>query len=203
MNVSEVMSAAYEVEPVKMEKVAKAIFVMEHIDADLARELKDELSYIADYSVEKTAAMNLREIGTNAAIGAASMAGAGLLAAVATDLYDAAKRGLTKGQNFKRIMDANPQFKSQKAQALAAFNAVHRYAPEMTADPLVGGSLMNAIIQMPDGAYNTIKDVAGIRKNLQDSKHRQIDFKGPDLRPPSARDRLGEAKALADMKALP
>lgn len=184
MNVAEVMSAVYEVEPSKMEKVAKAILVVEHIDADLARELKDELSYIADYSVEKTSAVNVRDVATTVGIGAATMAGAGLLAAVATDLYDAAKRGLTKGQNFKRIMDANPQFKSQKPQALAAFNAVHRYAPELTADPLVGGSLMNAIIQMPDGAYNTIKDVAGIRKNLQDSKHRQIDFKEPNFRGP-------------------
>lgn len=184
MNVSEVMSAAYEADPVKMEKVAKALFVVEHIDAGLAREMADELAFIADYTVEKTAALNLApaaDVGKKVMVGAATMAGAGLLAAVATDLYDAAKRGLTKGQNFKRIMDANPQFKGQKAQALAAFNAVHRYAPELTADPLVGGSLMNAIIQMPDGAYNTIKDVAGIRKNLQDSKHRQVEFKAPRL----------------------
>jgi hypothetical protein len=182
MTVAEVMSAAYEADPIKMEKVAKAIFVMEHIDSDLARELKDEISYIADYSVEKTAQVNLSkasDVVTGVALGAASMAGAGLLAAVATDLYDAAKRGLTKGSNFKRIMDANPQFKGQKTEALAAFNAIHRYAPEMTADPMVGGSLMNAIMQMPDGAYNTIKDVTSIRKSLQESKHKQVNFQGP------------------------
>jgi len=182
MTVEEILRAASDASPEKLEKVASALFYLENVEPSFANELKSEIREIAGYSLEKSAGVaGGLNVPQSIAIGAATMAGAGLLAATATDLYDAAKRGLTRGRNFNRIMEANPEFKSDKKLALQAFNAIHRYAPELTADPLVGGSLMTAIMQMPGAAYTVIKDVAGIRTNIQTAKHKQVNFMGPSF----------------------
>jgi hypothetical protein len=95
---------------------------------------------------------------------------------MATDLYDAAKRGLTKGKNYRAIMQSNPELKGlDKARLTNTYNTIHMYAPEFTADPIMGGSLLKSVYDAGPGMDHVmVRELIGSRKNLQDTKHNQF-----------------------------
>ena len=172
---AELLNAVNEAHPELLEKVAQAIFVLEHIDQDFAAELTAQIDDITEYTTEKMAA--------DASVGVSGWGGAvagnvlgGLLGSVATDLYDAAKRGLTKGMNYKRIMEFNPELRQQfdEAQLKRAYGTFHRFAPEFTADPNLGGQILRSMAELPDNQHVVIKDLLGSRKNLRDVKGGQF-----------------------------
>lgn len=203
MTTEDILLAAGEASPDLMEKVAQTIVELEESDKDAAADLLKEIDAIASYAVEKTAGVAdiAKAIGgvakaapgvigrgamaggsafaRNAGKGAVivgGMIGAGLAAAVATDLYDAAKRGATKSVNLKRIMEANPDLKKSvdKERLRQSFDAVHRYAPEMTADPLVGGAILKSVAELPGNEFTSIKAIIDARKSLQEAKHKSF-----------------------------
>lgn len=172
---TELLKAAGEAEPELLEKVAQALLVLEHIDHDLAKELTQEISAITEYTQEKVAGQPL---GGPAAWGLAvggSLAG-GVLTAVASDLYDAAKRKLTSGMNFKRIMEANPELKKNynAADLKRNFSTFHRYAPDFTADPNLAGQILRSMSEIPDNQFQTVKDLLNSGKFLRDIKRGQF-----------------------------
>lgn len=190
MTTEDILLAAGEASPDLMEKVAEAIVHLEASDKDGATELLKEIDDIANYAVVKTAgaadiakavgrgALSAgKAFGSNAGKGAVivgGMIGAGLAAAVATDLYDAAKRGITKSTNFKRVMEGNPDLQRSvdKERLRQSFDAIHRYAPEMTADPLVGGAILKSVAELPGNEFTSIKAIIDARKSLQEAKHK-------------------------------
>lgn len=174
MNAIEILQAAGEYEPELIEKTAKALYVLENTDPEGAEDLKNEIDAILTFTQEKSAAAASPGMKAFGAAVAGTLA-SGFAAAVATDLYDAARRGLTKSRNFKAIMAANPELqKYDKTQVRRAYDAVHRYAPEFTSDPMMGGSLLvNLSQQMPGSEHNLLSQVIRTRKELQESTHKQ------------------------------
>ena len=92
------------------------------------------------------------------------------------DLYDIAKRNVTKHGNFNRILEFSPELKKNfdKDRLQNSFNALHRYAPEMTADPMIGGSLLKAVAESPGFESTIIRDMINARKSLIDSRTGQF-----------------------------
>lgn len=177
MTTEDILLAAGEACPDLMEKVAEAIVHLEETDKQAATELLGEIDAIVNYASVKTASAapsTLLQSAKSGALVVGGMLGAGLAAAVATDLYDAAKRGLTKSTNFKRVMEANPDLRKSvdKDRLRQSFDAVHRYAPEMTADPLVGGAILKSVAELPGNEFTSIKAVIDARKSLQEAKHK-------------------------------
>jgi hypothetical protein len=179
---SAILKAVGEAQPELLEKVAKAVFVLEHIHPEFAAELTAEISAITDYTQEKIAGPMDKAVGK---VGAGvrpwmeavgGMVAAGLVGAVATDLYDAAKRGLTKGMNFKRIMEANPDLKKNYDQKdiKTYFNTFHRYAPDFTADPNLGGQILRVMAEIPTDQHQIVKDLLANSKNLRDIRKGQF-----------------------------
>lgn len=189
----EVLELAHQAQPELMQKTAMALKLTERMDPDFAQELLEEFEMISDVTMEKSAAAPvsaLSKVFSNPvgkqAIGVAAVVGAGIAAslgtAVASDLYDAARRKLTKARNFKRIMEYNPRLKEEvndPARIKPAYNAIHRYAPDFTADPMLGASLLKSLAnQPPGGEHVLLTSLLGSRKNLQDVKRSQFQ---PDL----------------------
>jgi hypothetical protein len=111
---------------------------------------------------------------TSLALGGMFATGVGL--ALAGDLYDAAKRGITKTRDYKAMLSSNPDLKDKPArQVQSLFSTLHKFNPEFASDPLVAGSFVRNHVEMANseqGAVdiNVLNSLVSSRKNLQDSK---------------------------------
>jgi hypothetical protein len=174
MTPTDILQAAADERPDLIEKVAQAMFVLERISPEYAKELADDIVEITTYTHEKLSAS-----ASSLALGAAGALGIGLAGSVASDLYDAAKRGLTKGRNFNRMMASTPDLKNfDKKDLQNSFNTIHRFAPEMTADPILAANLVRGLAVSPENSVGFVKELLTSRKNLADSKGRQYSM-GP------------------------
>ena len=174
MTAQELLNAAYEANPSYVEKTAKALYVLERTAPEFAEDLKKDIDTITDVTNTKLA--EGYKVMKSIAIGAGSMLGAGLAAAIATDLYDAAKRGLSKSSNYKRIMAANPGLlKGSDHKSLKdSFDTLHRYAPEFTADPMLGGQILKTMVEIPENQLTLIKDLLNARNTMRSAKASQF-----------------------------
>jgi hypothetical protein len=73
-------------------------------------------------------------------------------------------------------MEANPNLKREvdKRTLSMAYDALHRYAPEFTADPLIGGALLKNISELPNMSHKTIVELIGAQKNMAEGKGRHF-----------------------------
>ena len=207
MTSEELLAAAYQANPEFIEKTANALFVLEKWEPEFAAELAADINTITTITMEKSA-MDWKAVGNTAmgmggkaALGLGGAIGIGLAGAVAGDLYDAAKRGLTKGSNLKRILDSNPELRrGDKKTLMNSFNTLHRYAPEFTADPMLGGQLLNRMVELPQDQVNLVKDLLTSRKTLVEAKKNQFSMGKPDFASKaSLADRMQEAMEEADI----
>ena len=176
----ELLEAVNSQRPDLMKKTAEALALIEKLDASFLPEVFEDFAVISNVTTEKLAsavpslAARAGGAAKQVGIGVGVTLAAGLATSIATDLYDAAKRGLTRSSNFKRIMSANPDLKNYDQKRLrSSFDTLHRYGPEFTADPLMGGSLLKAMAGLDGHEYTVIKDVINSRKGFLDAKARQ------------------------------
>ena len=110
--------------------------------------------------------------GTGVAFGV--MTAGGVALALAADLYESAKRGLTKGRDFRSMLKANPDLgaASKAAKVKASFSTLHRFNPEFAKDPNVAGSYVRNSIDMPGSELASVKDLVKARSDS--SKARQL-----------------------------
>jgi len=173
MTPNELLAAAAKANPEFIEKTANAMMVLEQWEPAFAKELADDIKTITSVTLEKTASFT--DFAIKGVVGGAAALGGGVAGAMAGDLYDAAKRGLTKGGNLKRILANNPDLKKgDRKTLLNSFNTLHRYAPEFTADPMLGGQLLSRMIELPHDQANMVKDLLTSRKTLGDAKRNQF-----------------------------
>lgn len=184
----EILEQANQAAPELMQKTAQALALIEKMSPEFLPDVLQEFEFISELTTEKVAA--LPDAVKSKAIGVAAAVGAGIAAslgtAVATDLYDAAKRGLTRSRNFKRIMTFDPSLKdvapSGKKTLKNTFDMVHRYAPDFTADPVLGSSLLRSLINVPVGGEQAaIEKLIGSRNNLTSVKKNQFQLDLRDL----------------------
>jgi hypothetical protein len=198
MTHAELLSGAEKVHPDRFQKMAQALQLAERLEPEFAKEASADISDILDFAHEqmeaydtkvKTAAHGGGGLGGHAysTIGSAARAigtgigagiGASLLSSISSDIYDAARRGLTKSRNYKRIVKENPELeqKYDKADLKKAFTTLHRYAPEFTADPSLGGQLLSALASTAStmGGFATVKELINSRKSLIEAKERRF-----------------------------
>lgn len=175
-NQQELIEQAAAVRPEVMEKVAAILFVLEQHDSATAAEVADEIGKITTYTVEKLASVPGFSAGQRFGMGLGAAVIAGVAGTLSADLYDAAKRGLSKTRNFRAIMGANPEFKGlDRSRLQSTYNSIHRFAPEFTADPIMGGSLLKSVYDAGPGMDHVmVRELINNRKNLQDVKHTQF-----------------------------
>lgn len=188
MNSNDFLKLANAARPDLVEKTATALAVLEKMAPEFADELKDDMDKILSRPSEHmeknagAAASIVKAYGSipapvkgALALGLGSAA-AGLGGALATDLYDAAKRGLSKGRNFKRILDANPELAKgyERSTLSRSYSTLHRYAPEFTSDSLMGATILKAMAETPGNEMSIIEKLINSRKNLLDAKSRQF-----------------------------
>lgn len=204
MESSEIIDFVGRHEPALMAKTAQMVALLGRIEPDFVEDTLKDFNTILGVVKEKTAAMP--EVNWKPyMLAAGGTVVGGLASSIATDLYDAAKRGLSKGHNFKRIMEANPSLKKEVDQTnlRRAYNAVHRYAPEFTADPMVGGAILKRIATLPDYATTDILNLISSRKNLKDAKgnhFQELAKLGPLLTPAEGPDPQLEYRKARDTK---
>lgn len=183
MNSQELLKLANDSRPDLISDTAEAMIEIEEIDPDTFAEVKEDFELIFDVTHEK-----LGGVGDTARTFGTLMVGsalAGLGGAMATDLYDAARRGLTKGRNWNRIMEANPNLRKQvddPKRLRTVYSTLHRYAPDFTADPMMGGAILKAMANLPEGSEaNFVSNLISSRKNLIDARNNQFKFAPPKL----------------------
>lgn len=105
----------------------------------------------------------------------ASTVAGGVALSLAGDLYDAARRGLTKSRHWSAMLEANPDLADRAKEdpnVQVMFNTLHRFNPEFSGDPHVAASFVKAQLEYPDDvgipqnlvkAHNEIRSSSGIR----------------------------------------
>lgn len=178
MNTQEILKAVSEAQPELMAKTAQIVAITERLHPEFVPGIIADFETICSVVNEKTAAMQDfgERFGRPLALHVGGTVAGGLMSAIATDLYDAAKRGLTKGRNYQRIMEANPNLKREvdKRSLSMAFDALHRYAPDFSSDPLIGGALLKNIAELPNMSHKTVIELIGAQKNLAEGKGRHF-----------------------------
>jgi hypothetical protein len=95
----------------------------------------------------------------------------GIAMALAGDMYEATKRGLTKSRNYRNMLDNNPDLKKLPAkQVQESFNVLHQFNPEFASNPTVSGAFVRKNAQFPEFDTKQLTELVGSRKNIQDSR---------------------------------
>lgn len=182
----EILEQANRAEPVLMQKTATALALIEKMAPEFVPDVLQEFEIISEVTTEKLA--SIPDSAKSRAIGVAASVGVGIAAslgtAIAADLYDTAKRGLTKARNFRRIMEFDPSLKevprSGNKTLKSTFDMLHRYAPDFTADPVMGSGLLRGLVNVPVGQESAqIEKLIGSRNNLTSVRKNQFNL---DLR---------------------
>jgi hypothetical protein len=177
MTIEDILQSANEDAPELMEKTAAAFYYLDKTNPEFSDELAEEVRAITDFTKEKIAgagdafAKGVADVGKGVAV----TVGAGVSLALAQDIYDAARRAVSKSRNFNRIMEADPSLKKEfsKENLQKAFSMLHRYAPEFTADPTVGAGLLRNISEDPSRSAGNVLNLIGPRSQLVKIKSRQ------------------------------
>lgn len=186
MTADKLISLAEKSAPAVMAKTAQVVQMLERLAPDFVPDVISDFKIVTDHTTEKVAGLKDSALGLGKEYGAkAGLALAGALGtAIAADLYDAARRGLTKGMAYNRIMKANPNLKSRvedPSRIKPSFDALHRYAPEFMADPIMGGALLVQMAnQMPGNEHVMLDGLISNRKNYLETKNRQFQPKFDD-----------------------
>lgn len=141
---------------------------------------QQELLERVDEAIEKQASMSA---GFKQGLG---LAGAGIAGMVGTalvnDMYSAAKSALTKGRNFERMVQAEPELKQYPADKVKAyFNTLHeKGGPEMSGDPVLAAAFVKQQLDFHGSSIiDQVNKIVGIRENLHKSQGLgKLDFMG-------------------------
>lgn len=176
----QILKEAAAVEPGLVAKIAVALSMIEGQCPEFLEETASEMNEVVHQSNAKLASVAPQTWGAAKLVGGA--AASALATTIASDLYDAAKRGLTKGTNLNRIMEMNPQLKSyDKSDVKKAFNSLHKFAPEFTSDPNLGGQILHRLVELPNDQHNLIRELISSRKNIRDIRRSQFAMEPVDM----------------------
>lgn len=114
-------------------------------------------------------------------LGAVGIAGASVVGtALVNDMYDVAKKALTKKRNFEGMLNANPDLNDYPADKVKAyFTTLHeKGGPEISGDPHMAGEFVRQHLEFSGrGMIDSVKKIVDIRSQLGKTKdHVSIDF---------------------------
>jgi hypothetical protein len=175
MNSAQLMEKVAEVAP------AKYSFLVETAQEVKESPFREEILGEMD-GILKTAAAGFDEMRHVLGKGALSLgkgiavtALGGIGMALASDMYDATRRGIFKTRNYKKMMAANPDLADKPAEAVQSiFSTLHRFNPEFASDPLVAGSFVRQHAALEVGVgLDAMKHLVDARKGLSESRRLQ------------------------------
>jgi len=98
-----------------------------------------------------------------AALGAGAVI-AGTIAQAGDDIYEAAKKAITRARGFNRMLKENPELgEMDRKKVHATFRTLHNFNPEMAADPYVSGSWVKSLAEYDNVPTKTISDLISAR----------------------------------------
>lgn len=165
-----------------MQKVAEVApkhheFIIKTAEEVKASPFFEEISTELDGLMKKAFQMPgwASEAGKSFAGGAGAVGGAvaaGIAYALAGDLYDAAKRGITKSRNYQAMLSENPDLKQLPAKNVQkTFAVLHRLNPEFASDPTIAGAWVKRQAVFGEdslGDAGNLKQLVDARKGLTD-----------------------------------
>jgi hypothetical protein len=186
-----------------MEKIAEVApeqlsFLVKSADEVKSSPFRDEILLELD-GIVKHAGMGGAMAGRfgNAMAGIGASVGAGIAYSLAGDLYDAARRGITKSRNYKNMMQDNPDLENLPAKNVQqAFSALHRFNPEFASDPTVAGSFVRRQATLEEFDPQMLTQLVGARKNLVDTKKLPIPGRNPWDKPEEKDQRRLQSEKL-------
>jgi hypothetical protein len=155
MRTADILQMAHEADPELMKEAALHLALLERVAPQFVPEVVEEFQKISQRVSEKTKEAGVKDfltgVGKNALGITAGTVAAGIGLAIATDLYNSARKGLTKGRNYRRMMEANPELKNiekqyGKERFNTMFGVLHRNAPDLAADPFFSGAFMSRTV---------------------------------------------------------
>lgn len=171
---------AHESAPKLMEKTAYFLQLLERLDPPGAEMAFQEMREIIDHAdgKAKTAGFTdwAKDVGAKAGTSATVGVLTGLGLSVATDLYNSARRGLTSGRNWKRMLESNPRLREDHsvAEVRKAFNMLQRHAPDVASDPLAAGAFVHNVLgvgDMPGVMHKQLSDMVKAQKEKAESRY--------------------------------
>lgn len=139
----------------------------------------------------------------------ASTIAGGVALSLAGDLYDAARRGLTKSRHWSAMLEANPDLATRSKEdpnVQVMFNTLHRFNPEFSGDPHVAASFVKAQLEYPDDigipqnivkAHNEIRSSGGLRPLPGMPLKTPADLQEQQLRMQGQQSQNATSKAMA------
>lgn len=98
--------------------------------------------------------------GAGNAVGTAALAGLG---SAAQHIYNA----VTAKRDFKGMMEWNQDLHHEDQRLVnQSFRTLRRFAPDMSKDPLVAGSMVRQMVQVPQGAAGIMQQAMQGQKNV-------------------------------------
>jgi hypothetical protein len=116
------------------------------------------------------------------AAGIGGVVAAGVAASLAGDMYDALKRGITKGRDYRSMMAENPDLSDLDAKHVQkAFSVLHKFNPDFAGDPTVAGNFVRQQATLENQAFDTrqLSEIIGSRAHLTNLKKLPIPGRVP------------------------
>lgn len=102
----------------------------------------------------------------------AGAAAAGIALNLGGDMYEAVKRGLTKGRHYKAMLEANPELRAKGNLPFVKrhFNTLHKFNPEYASDPHVAGSYIKSNVDLESDDIGAIHSLVKARAEIQKAR---------------------------------
>ncbi len=97
--------------------------------------------------------------------------GSGIAMALAGDMYNAVKRGITKSTYYRAMLDENPDLKKMDAKDVQnAFSTLHQFNPDFASNPHVAGAFVRKNAQFPEFDATQLNNLVSSHKSISDTK---------------------------------
>jgi hypothetical protein len=199
MTTHDMVKLAYDEAPDVMERTAFMLRLLERIEPEFVADVSSDFQKIAERALQKTKTAAIGEaaasFGKSVGKTLAGVVAVGLGTAIATDLYNSARRNLTSGRNWKRMIESNPALKENElGRVRTHFNALQRHAPDVAADPLAAGAAVDRLMHLPEQRYDqSLKEIMDLQKTKTDTMYKpfvgsaKIDWGKKDTREDATR----------------
>lgn len=135
------------------------------------------------------------------AMGTAALAAAmPIMTDIASQGYDAVRRAMTKGRDFRAMMEVNPELKKIDAATVQKhFNVLHRFSPELAKDPTVAAAWIKQTAQFDEVNMNSVRDLIGTRKSIMDGRPQvKLDWQGAK----AIQEAMGPSEAERELERM-
>jgi len=180
MTQTDIIKAAHAAKPDLMQKTATMLQELESLDPVSAQEVAAEMREITAYALGKSKEASVGGFFADVGKGIAGTVVLGLGTAIATDLYNASRRGLTSGRNWKRMIEANPALKDHPQERVrSAFHMLQRHAPDVASDPMAAGAMVYNVVhsgEMEGSAHKLMESM--VKAQTEKAKSYYAPFSG-------------------------